>query len=80
MLVPVDLVDSAPLDRADSGGEVIPREHVNFRMKPEGHQRIKDLAAEYGLSVTEVIRSMLAIAFAHPDEIKKNLSQSKENL
>ena len=57
------------------------REHVTFRMKPEGYQRIRDLAEKYDLPITSVIRAMLSVAFNHIDEVNRTLAAlSKENL
>lgn len=57
------------------------REHVTFRMRSEGYQRIKDLSENYDIPVTSVIRAMLSVAFNHLDEVTKTLTAlSKENL
>lgn len=51
--------------------------HLNFKTSLEGAAWIAKIAEEKGVSRTEVIRSALKVAAAHPTELNKIIDLRK---
>lgn len=54
------------------------RKHLTFRIAQEPAERIEHLRAEYQVTTTQVVRSLLAVAFRHLDEVRRLLTHLKE--
>jgi predicted DNA-binding protein len=50
------------------------RRTMNIRISEEPYQRLTDLRDTYGVTMTQVVRACLAVAFNRMDEVKKTLS------
>lgn len=54
------------------------RRHLNVRLADEGMARLEGLRDEYDITLTQVVRAVIAVAFKHPEEIRRTLSYLKE--
>jgi len=53
------------------------REHINFRIGTAALERIEALKTEYDVTLSQVLRAALAVAFEQPEKIRRILDQGR---
>ncbi len=56
----------------------MPRKLLAVRIAEEPMGRLEALRDEYGITLTQVVRALFAIALRHPEEVKRVLATMRE--